>query len=170
MSQKFIVRASITPGYTQFFRAGRGWNPNGTEIEVLDQDDDPMVPNPNPKLPDVPHPTKIGRKSLAVLRADPRISIQTADQASVEAMAQRFPELQGELELAKRSLEELTSVNEKAGDRISALEAENGALRSQLQQSMEEIVQLKAMLDEATKPRKGKVGNATDGDTKQPKA
>ena len=166
MSQRFIVRASLLPGYNHYFRAGRGWTASATEIELVDQDDDPMLPNPKPGLPEVAHPTQVGRKSFTILEKDPRISIKTVGEESSEAMAAQLPGVQLELSRAAARIAELEAAREQDESHISTLEAGRAALQAQIAElkselklvqgakdsQAKELAELKATLDGPTDP------------------
>ena len=107
MSQIYVVRATLVNGQPFYCRAGRGWTQEGTEIEVLDQEDDPMVPNKMPGLPAVADPKRVGRKSFAVLKKDPRISIQAA--GGDEALLASVPELEARLSASEKRADDLAA-------------------------------------------------------------
>jgi hypothetical protein len=114
MPQKFRVRSALQNGQPFYGRAGRGWTDQWAEITVLDQDDDPMVPNKVKNLPDVPDPSQVGRRSFAKLSADKRIIVKPLDGADADAINRpaleaRVSELEKALDKAHTALCDLTA-------------------------------------------------------------
>lgn len=111
MSQRFEVRAVLVKGQPFYCRAGRGWTEGWTQIEVLDQDEDPTLPNKVKNLPDVPDPTRLGRKSFAILSADARIVVKPVDGTSAEAiklpaLESRIADIEAQLGATKKALDD----------------------------------------------------------------
>lgn len=77
MSKRFVVTAvdRSAKGYLHVHRAGRAWpSRQGVEVEVLDQDDCPMVESPNGEgFPNIPDPKRLGRRAWAMVQADHRL-------------------------------------------------------------------------------------------------
>lgn len=156
MSQKFVIRATLLPGQPFYCRAGRGWTGNPTMVELLDQDDDPMLPNPNKNLPDVPDPVRIGRRSFEKLQKDSRISIKTDGDETAEALASKLPSVQLELGEAKARIAELEASADQAALHLKSVEADRDALKIK-------VAELETILSDATKP-------ASEKKAKPPKA
>jgi hypothetical protein len=166
MSQKFLVRASLLPGQPFYCRAGRGWTSDPTPIEVTDQDDDEMLPNRIPALPLVPHPTRVGRKSFAILQKDARISIKAEGDEQAEVLAAKVPGLEAKLTSLELSLKDAGLVIERleskrddlaAQLKVSTARAESaeraaGRLTDERDALKEKVSELEAMLADATKP------------------
>jgi hypothetical protein len=180
MPQKFLVRASLLPGQPFYCRAGRGWGSDPKTIEVIDQDDCPLVDNRVHGLPKVPHPTLVGRKAFDILLKDARISVKPEGADSSEAMASQVPGLQAKLSAETGKVAELegkikliSAEADVLGAKINTITAERDAhakssealsvqvagLQGRLADSekekaslIEKNATLEALLGDATKP------------------
>lgn len=143
MSQRFQVRASLAHGQPFYCRAGRGWSSEWTEIEVIDQDADPMLPNKVKGLPEVPDPARLGRKSFAIVNADPRIVVKPLDGTAADAI--RLPEVESKVAGLQAQLAEVTAQLEAANLRARVAEEARDTKDAK-------IAELDALLAEVTKP------------------
>jgi hypothetical protein len=124
---RYIVRATLVNGQPFYCRAGRGWAGGaGTEIEVLPQEGDPMVANKREGLPPIPDPLRVGQKSFAILKADPRLTIHAV--GGEAALAANVPELEARLSAAAKA-------QESARETIAALQAEKKRATEELERA-----------------------------------
>lgn len=136
MSQRYTVmaldRSSI--GHPNYHRAGRSW-PSGqeVEVEVLDQDDDPMETiTVKGEARTFPHPTRIGRVSWGKLVADKQLIKQPVGATVNEALALQaaYDSMKAELgrtvtraEMAETVLAERNAVVDRLTGQVAELEA-----------------------------------------------
>lgn len=197
MSQKFIVTAvdRRAQGHPNCWRAGRSW-PSGqeVEIEVLDQDDDPMVTEIiKGEKRTFPHPTQIGRASWASIQADKRLMKQpvgaTLDQAlsmqaqiddlsaklkTVTARAdlaeQAGLERGAQLESTQAHLQVANERAESAEQAAAKLTAERDNLQALFDQVVAERDELTKQLEQLTAPAQGETAPPTPATKPQGKA
>jgi hypothetical protein len=168
MSAKYIVNAQdrSAHGLNYVHRGGRAW-PGGQDVvvEVLDQDECPMVDSGKPGFDKVPDKAKIGKTAWSAISTDKRISIRpfgapSANEAVGELVEARkqVAELTAEIEGAKEAHAELVAKLETLTSRESALVVANEELQAQVAELTAEIESLTAPKSEekpAATPAKG---------------
>jgi len=136
------------PVHSQLARAQRFWPvKEPKEVEVLDQDDDPPPVKAKVKnsttgemvTVERPDPDRIGRKTLAILRNDRRLSIiqldsvtSAAADASINAAREEVGRLSGELVEVKAKLAAAEKTAEEAVKAKENAEGEASKLREEL--------------------------------------
>jgi hypothetical protein len=141
---KYIVQAVRREGFNGAWRAQREWSHDPTEVEVLDQEEDPMVEvvdNQGKKRQAV-HPTRLGQRSWGELMKDGRLSktpVDAINAAALEAelarLRRRLAELEGELGAAQTKNQALEQqMTERAGPQPDSPVPfdEGGAIRRKL--------------------------------------
>ncbi len=134
------------PHHSQLARAQRFWpTKEALEVEVIDSEDDPPPVKVKVKNSTTgqmvdqerPNPTKIGRRTLAILRADHRLSIQQLDSinsraadAAVGAAQAEVSRLAAELTDEKSKRAGVEAQLAEATTRIGELEAEIAKLKA----------------------------------------
>lgn len=148
MSQRFTVtaldRRSI--GHPNYWRAGRSW-PSGqeVEVEVLDQDDDPMEETiVRGEKRTHPHPTKIGRVSWAAIQADRQLIKQPIGATPDEALS-----LQARVDELTRKLAETTTRAELAEHVLTERNQGIDRLHVALKAAQEKLEDIEAMRADA---------------------
>lgn len=128
-ANRYLVRSTPAEGFHGVFRAGRRWDKEGTEIELVAQDEDPKPGEKEEVL-------RIGKKTFAAITGDPRISVVPKDGAApaADAIAASLAELtakHGALESehakALKDLEEARAEIADLRETIAALASDDGA-------------------------------------------
>lgn len=137
------VQALARQGFDGSWRARRKWYSGApVTVEVLDQDDDPpdvttVVEKEGQKIERIhAHPTQIGRKSFAELKADETLRI--------------LSDTETDGALSQAALDAAKAVASDLGGKLAARDAEIGALKAK-------IKELQAALETApAQTKKGK--------------
>jgi hypothetical protein len=145
MSQRYTVtaldRSSI--GHPNYHRAGRSW-PSGqeVEVEVLDQDDDPLeTTTVKGETRVFAHPTKIGRESWAAIVRDKQLIKQPVGATVNEALA-----LQAAYDAMKAELGRTLTRAEMAESALAERNAGVDRLNVQLDEARAKIAELEEQL------------------------
>lgn len=155
MSTRFIVRAPDRSGqgHDAVWTPGRRW-PGGREIEVevLDQDDCPVVeerirPDSEEKRTFV-HPTQIGRLAWARIKSDTLLTVRPVGDVPSEAVT-----LQENLNITKAKLAEATELAESNEARAGIAEREVVKLTKQLKASAEQLSDAEEKIAKLTQER-----------------
>lgn len=157
MATKYTVTAVDRSGigHPNCHRAKRSW-PSGqaVEVEVLDQDDDPMVTEEiHGAKRTYPDPKRIGRLSWASMRADKPLMIAAVGSSPEDA------------EMLQKKIADLQSAVAAASARAELSEREVVRLKGDVAERIKEaetlrekIAELEKQLDEATAPKATKPG------------
>ena len=152
MPTKYSVTAlDRRPQHPNCHRAGRAW-PSGEEviIEVLEQDDDPMLTKKRSGEPPLiyPDPVRLGRVSFAKLQGDNLLVIRSADvEAERKDLLQTAADSRRRAAEAEAKVERMkVEIGKHISDKISA-EKKHAADLTKLEAK---VAELEAQLDEAT--------------------
>lgn len=139
---KYFVRAVQRDGHDGTWRADRKWpSATPTEIEVVDGPDPriavPVAPGQKPRTMADPH--RVSHEVFALLTADPRLAIVSADlvdvaAANAEAHATRdeLAKLRDKLAIAEASAAEADQKITRLSNELMAARAEVSDLREKL--------------------------------------
>jgi hypothetical protein len=120
---KILISAIRRPGYPGTYRAGRLWSSEQpTEIEVVDQDEDPE------QKPD--EPIKVGRKTFALLESDQKLSVRPAgDPIALARSTQDIETLRADYERLAAENEQLKAQLGTASTQQSQAVSDEGGSR-----------------------------------------
>ena len=129
--QTIQVQAVVGEGYDGAYRARRKWpSTEPVTVEVLDQDDDPpdleqehIIDGVRKGTRKVPHPTRIGRKTFAAIKADSRLRI-LADRDTDTSLSE------ASLSKARSMAVAMAAENAELKVKVAGLEDEIRRLRS----------------------------------------
>jgi hypothetical protein len=159
MSQKYIIKAvdRSAKGLAHVHTPGRAW-PSNQEIvvELLDQDECPMIKADKPGYPDLPSMSQVGRKAWALIEADGRLSKKLfgapgnlSETDSLKAELFKAKEAHGELVAKLAELETVLTAAREEADYASSLAEENNTLKAK-------VAELETLLESATKTEEPK--------------
>lgn len=136
---RYVVRSSPVDGFSGSFRAKRKWEKEGTEIELVSQEEDPAPVEGEQVL-------RIGQKTFRELAADPKLSIIPKGQTlgAIDGLKKRVAELEAEKASGAEGLEALKAEVAGARKDAEALASENDALRAQIESLGAELEAAKA--------------------------
>jgi hypothetical protein len=151
MSQKYIIKAvdRSAKGLTHVQTPGRFWPSNQEVIvELLDQDECPMIKADKSGYPDLPSMSQVGRKAWALIEADGRLSKKpfgvAADQSEIETLKAKIAKLEG---LLSDSEEDRLKLNEKIDEYVKV----NALITQESEDAKKKADELTALLESATK-------------------
>ena len=162
MSQRYTVTAldRRSMGHPNYFRAGRSW-PSGeeVEVEVLDQDNDPMEVKEvkGGETRTFPHPTRIGRTSWAALMADRQLIKQPVGATVNEALA-----LQAAYDSMKAELGRTVTRAEMAEQALAERNAGMDHVLKQLIDANAKIAELETQVEQLTAPPPAEQGKVDE--------
>jgi len=156
MATKYTITAldRTSMGHPNYHQAHRAW-PSGQDVvvEVLDQDDDPMVigKGSDGEMHTYPDPLRVGRESFARLQADKMLMIRLVGGSPEEAETQ-----QKQIAELQHTLATATMRAELAESELLKVRAEAQDLAGEVSTLTVRSRELEQQLDEATAPKSKK--------------
>lgn len=111
-----MIKADAADGFDSVRRAGYAWPRDGMRVELVDDEGDTAAT--------ADAPMKVGTKTLAILKADPRILINAAESlGEVTAMKSDLESTKAELTSTKAELESTKAELRVAVEKVAELTA-----------------------------------------------